>query len=104
MIIPCSICNGEIGLMVGKPFIVFTTCSSFIGPMKCFCGCKCHSHIGPTSLGLYYGNHGLKGKLNHNNFNTFLVKCNLLQVQQTLVTYKGFGWDTQVKVHHGRGM
>jgi len=48
-------------------------CPNVVGFVKCFCKCKCPKHIGATSLGLYYGNHGLKGRLNHNMFNKVII-------------------------------
>jgi hypothetical protein len=34
-----SLCDEFLGHNL--PFDVFTMCSSFVGPMKCFCECKC---------------------------------------------------------------
>jgi len=74
------------------PTFVFTMCPSVVGFAKCFCKCKCPNHISATSLGLCYGNHGLKGRLNHNKFNMVIIaigfiRCGLWFWPPTLTSF-----------------
>ncbi len=48
---------------------MFIECPSYFGPIKCFSGCRFSNHTCATSLGLFYKNYGLKGRISHNKFN-----------------------------------
>jgi hypothetical protein len=51
------------------PFDAFTTCSSFVGPMKCFCECSCCFRLNPQiqhpSLRLEFGYPQFRLKVHH---------------------------------------
>ncbi len=54
-------CCGETRFMTNRPLYIFIMCPSFVGLVKYFGGCQCPNHTSVTSLGLCYGNYGLRG-------------------------------------------
>jgi hypothetical protein len=68
-------------------FVLFIMCPHYVGLMKRFCGCRCFNHSSATSLGPFYGDYSLRGRLSHNKFN------NSLGLEQSITSTTTLGYN-----------